>query len=67
MEHIFEKISFQDFEKTQFIDESQIKCENDKCQKSKIETYQNKLYICLLVKRIYVLCVKILTINLIIS
>ena len=49
--HRFDEISFIDFEKTQYIDESQIKCENEKCQKSIIETYQNKLYICLTCKK----------------
>ena len=43
--HKFDDISLKNFEDTQYIDESKIKC--DKCQKNKKQTYQNKLYICL--------------------
>ena len=46
--HKFEDISFKDFEKTQFIDESTIKC--NKCQQNKKEVYQNLMYICLTCK-----------------
>ena len=47
--HTFDNISFQDFEKTQLIDESKIIC--DKCQKTKSESYQNKFYICFTCKQ----------------
>ena len=46
--HLIEDIPFQDFENTQYIDESEIKC--GECQKSKKESYQNLLYICLTCK-----------------
>ena len=46
--HKFEDIPFKDFEQTQYIDESKIKC--DKCKKNKNEVYQNLLYICLTCK-----------------
>ena len=46
--HKFEDIPFKNFESTQFIDESKIKCEL--CQKTKDQTYQNKFYICLTCK-----------------
>ena len=46
--HKFEDIPFKDFEQTQYIDESKIKC--DKCKRNKNEVYQNLLYICLTCK-----------------
>ena len=44
--HKFDNIQLKDFEKTQYIDESKIKCGNDNCQNSKKESFQNKFYIC---------------------
>ena len=43
--HKLDDISFKNFEDTQYIDESKIKC--DECGKNKSQTYQNKLYTCL--------------------
>ena len=47
--HKYDNISFEDFEKTQKIDESKIKC--NKCSKSKNESFQNEFYICLTCKQ----------------
>ena len=46
--HKFEDIPFKDFEQTQYIDESKIKC--DKCKRNKNEVFQNLFYICLTCK-----------------
>ena len=48
--HTIENLSFKDFEKLQFIDESKIIC--DFCKTSnKSSTYENKFYICLSCKK----------------
>ena len=43
-QHIKENIQFNEFDKTQYIDETKIKC--NKCNKSKSETFGNQFFIC---------------------
>ena len=47
--HTFDNMSFQDFAKTQLINESTIKC--DKCERTKSDSYKKKFYICFTCKQ----------------
>ena len=45
--HNSNEIELKSFCKTQYIDESEIKCGNNDCKNTKKESYQNKFYICI--------------------
>ena len=65
--HRHNNLFLEEFEQTQKIDESQIKCENcNNENKNKNESYNNIFFICFTCKKNYVLCVELLMKKLII-